>query len=280
MRQIEAGTVTETLERLCIEAGYVLGEDLVKALENALSMEESPTGKDVLRKLIENARVAREGEYPACQDTGFTTVFLEMGQQVRIANGNHYEAINRGVAIGYKKGYLRASVVRDPLRRVNTGDNTPAVIHLETVPGDKLKITLMAKGGGCENMSNFRMLIPAMGEQGVVDFVVESVKRGAIKACPPVIVGVGIGGTFDKCALMAKKALLRPIGSPHPDPATAEFEKKLIKKINSLGIGPQGFGGSVTALAVHVDKYPTHIASLPVAVNMDCHSHRVKTAVL
>lgn len=280
MRQIEARSITEAVERLCVEANYVLGDDLVEALKGALEREESPSGRDVLSQLIDNARVSREGQYPACQDTGFTIVFLEMGQGVQVVGGDLYQAINSGVARGYKKGYLRASIVKDPLKRVNTGDNTPAVIHTELGTGDRLKITVMAKGGGCENMSRSAMLTPAMGKQGVVNFVVDTVRRGAVNACPPILVGVGVGGTFDECALISKKALLRPIGSPHPDPATAGLEKELLEKINNLGIGPQGLGGRITALAVHVEKYPCHIASLPVAVNMECHSHRVKTATL
>ena len=280
MRQIEARFITETVERLCVEANYVLGDDLVGALKGALKKEESPSGKDVLTQLIENARVSKEGQFPACQDTGFTIVFLEMGQGVEVTGGDLCQAINRGVASGYEKGYLRASIVKDPLKRVNTGDNTPAVIHTELVTGDRLRITIMAKGGGCENMSRSAMLTPARGKQGVVDFVVETVRRGAVNACPPIIAGVGVGGTFDECALISKKALLRPVGRPHPDPATAELEKELLEKINNLGIGPQGLGGRITALAVHVEKYPCHIASLPVAVNMECHSHRVKTATL
>lgn len=280
MRQIEARSIAEAVERLCVEANYVLGDDLVEALKGALEREESPSGRDVLSQLIDNARVSREGQYPACQDTGFTIVFLEMGQGVQVIGGDLYQAINSGVASGYKEGYLRASIVKDPLKRVNTGDNTPAVIHTELGTGDRLKITVMAKGGGCENMSRSAMLTPAMGKQGVVNFVVDTVRRGAVNACPPILVGVGVGGTFDECALISKKALLRPVGSPHPDPATAGLEKELLEKINNLGIGPQGLGGRITALAVHVEKYPCHIASLPVAVNMECHSHRVKTATL
>ncbi|HHT9132884.1 MAG TPA: fumarate hydratase [Candidatus Tripitaka californicus] len=280
MRQIEARTITEVVERLCVEANYVLGDDLVEALKGALEREEYPSGRDVLSQLIDNARVSRGGQYPACQDTGFTIVFLEMGQGVQVIGGDLYQAINSGVASGYEKGYLRASIVKDPLKRVNTWNNTPAVIHTELGTGDRLKITVMAKGGGCENMSRSAMLTPAMGKQGVVNFVVDTVRRGAVNACPPILVGVGVGGTFDECALISKKALLRPVGSPHPDPATAGLEKELLEKINNLGIGPQGLGGRITALAVHVEKYPCHIASLPVAVNMECHSHRVKTATL
>lgn len=280
MRDIDTGTVTETIKRLCIAANHELNDDLILALEDALRMEESPVGRDILSQILENARIAREGIYPACQDTGSTVVFAEVGQGLRIVGGDFQQSIQRGVSQGYKSGYLRASTVKDPLRRVNTGDNTPCVIHMEVVPGDKLSLTVMAKGGGCENQSRTAMLTPAMGRQGVVDFVVDAVRHGAAKACPPNIIGVGLGGTFDMCALLAKKALLRPLCSPHKDPDTRELEQELLSKINDLGIGPQGLGGRVTALAVHVDKNPCHIASLPVAVNIECHSHRVKTAIL
>lgn len=280
MRKIEPQTITEEVERLCVEANYNLGEDLVLALKKALSEEESPTGRDVLSRLIENASIASQGVYPACQDTGFVIVFVEIGQEIEITGLGLQEAIINGVSQGYKKAYLRASIVRDPLERKNTSDNTPPVIHTEIVPGDRLRITLMAKGGGCENMSRAAMLIPAQGRHGVVDFVVDTARRGAISACPPIIVGVGIGGTFETCTLLAKKALLRPVGRPHEDPFTAGLEKEVLERINALGIGPQGWGGRTTALAVHIEKYPCHIASLPVAVNMECHSHRVKTVML
>ena len=275
MRQIEAKTITACVERLCIEANYNLNEDLIEALEGAQRKEESPVGIEVLTQLIENARIGRKGTYPVCQDTGFAVIFVKIGQGLEIIGGDLYEAITRGVAQGYKKGYLRASIVRDPLARVNTGDNTPPVIHTEVVPGDNLQLTVMAKGGGCENMSRATMLIPAKGRQGVIDFVVDTARRGAVSACPPIILGVGIGGPLEMSTLLAKQALLRPIGRPHQDSTTNELERELLEKVNNLGIGPQGWGGRTTALAVHVEKYPCHIASLPVAVNVECHSHRV-----
>ncbi|MFQ5863509.1 MAG: fumarate hydratase [Candidatus Brocadiales bacterium] len=280
MQTIDAGIITETIKRLCIAANHELNDDLISALEDALRKEESPIGRDILSQILENACIAREGIYPACQDTGSTVVFAEIGQGLRIVEGDFQQSIQKGVSQGYKSGCLRASVVKDPLQRVNTGDNTLCVIHMEVVPGDKLSLTVMAKGGGCENQSRTAMLTPAMGRQGVVDFVVDVVRQGAAKACPPNIIGVGLGGTFDMCALLAKKALLRPVGCPHKDPDMRELERELLDKINDLGIGPQGLGGRVTALAVHVDKSPCHIASLPVAVNIECHSHRVKTATL
>lgn len=280
MRSIDAGIITETIKGLCVAANYELNEDLVSALEDALAKEESPVGRDILAQILENARIAREGVYPACQDTGAAVVFAEIGQELRIEGGDFEQSIQRGVAEGYKSGRLRASMVKDPIRRVNTGDNTPCIIHSEIMPGEKLRLTVMAKGGGCENQSHTAMLTPAAGRQGVVDFIVGVVRGGAAKACPPNIVGVGLGGTFDICALLSKKALLRPIGSHNEDADIRELEQELLDKINGLGIGPQGLGGRVTALAVHVEKYPCHIASLPVAVNIECHSHRVKTAVI
>lgn len=280
MRTIYAGDITETIKGLCVAANYELNEDLVSALGDALAKEESPVGRDILAQILENARIARESGYPACQDTGAAVVFAEIGQELRIEGGDFEQSIQRGVAEGYKSGCLRASMVKDPIRRVNTGDNTPCIIHSEIVPGDKLRLTVMAKGGGCENQSHTAMLTPAAGRQGVVDFIVGVVRGGAAKACPPNIVGVGLGGTFDICALLSKKALLRPIGSHNEDAGIRELEQELLDKINRLGIGPQGLGGRITALAVHVEKYPCHIASLPVAVNIECHSHRVKTAVI
>ncbi|MEE9200570.1 MAG: fumarate hydratase [Candidatus Brocadiales bacterium] len=280
MRTIDAATITDTIKRLCISANHELNEDLVSALEEALKNEESPVGRDVLSQILENARIAREGIFPACQDTGATVVFVEIGQEVGFVNGDFAQSVQRGVSEGYKGGLLRASMVRDPLQRANTGDNTPCVIHSDIVPGDRLKLTVMAKGGGCENQSRIAILTPAMGRQGVVDFVVDTVRSGAAKACPPNIIGVGIGGTFDVCALLAKKSLLRPVGGHNGDAGLRELEEELLGRINDLGIGPQGLGGRVTALAVHVEAYPCHIASLPVAVNIECHSHRVKTAVI
>ena len=280
MRTINARTITETIKGLCIAANYELNEDLISALEDALTREESPVGRDVLSQILENARIARKGVYPACQDTGATVVFAELGNELEVVGGDFEQSVQKGVSEGYKSGYHRASIVKDPLKRVNTGDNTPCVIHSEIVPGDRLKLTVMAKGGGCENQSHIAMLTPAVGRQGVVDFVVGVVKGGAAKACPPNIIGVGLGGTFDMCALLAKKSLLRPIGSPNGDAGMQELERELLDKINNLGIGPQGLGGRITALAVHIEKHPCHIASLPVAVNIECHSHRVKTATI
>ncbi len=280
MRTVETEKITETIKGLCISANYELNDDLISALEDALKKEKSPVGCDVLSQILENACIAGEGVFPACQDTGATVVFAEIGQGLRIVGGDLGQSIQAGVSEGYKSGGLRASMVENPLQRVNTGDNTPCMIHAEVVPGDRLSLTVMAKGGGCENQSCIAMLTPAMGRQGVVDFVVGAVREGAAKACPPNIIGVGLGGTFDMCALLAKKSLLRPVGSHNEDAGMRELEQELLGRINDLGIGPQGLGGRITALAVHVEKYPCHIASLPVAVNIECHSHRVKTATL
>jgi fumarate hydratase subunit alpha len=258
-----------------------LGEDVLNALRDARQKEVSPVGQAVLDQILQNAEIAAQGELPLCQDTGLTVVFLELGQDVHITGGDLYEAINEGVRKGYQEGYLRKSVVERPFSaRVNTKDNTPAVIHTEIVPGDKLKITVCPKGGGSENMSYLRMLSPAAGRQGVIDFVVNCVDRSGANPCPPIIVGVGIGGTIDWTTLIAKKALLRPVGQPHPDPEVAELEAEILERVNKLGIGPQGFGGRVTALAVHVETFPCHIASMPVAVNIQCHSARHKEVIL
>ncbi|WP_027356454.1 fumarate hydratase [Desulfofundulus thermocisternus] len=280
MRFIDAATITATVAELCQKANYELGEDVLRAFNEALDQEISLTGKDVLQQLLENARIAREEQVPMCQDTGFAVVFLEIGQEVMITGGDLYEAVNEGVRRGYRDGYLRKSIVDHPLRRKNTGDNTPAVIHTRIVPGDKLRIVVAPKGGGSENMSGLRMLKPAEGVEGVKNFVIEQVRAAGPNPCPPVVVGVGIGGTFEKAALLAKEALLRPLGQSHPDAEVAALEKELLEAINNLGIGPQGLGGRITALAVHVEVYPCHIASLPVAVNINCHASRHKEAVL
>ncbi len=280
MREVSVSRITEEVARLSIEANYQLGEDVVQALRKALDKEESPVGRSILERIIENAEIAAQGEYPYCQDTGFAVVYVEIGQDVRLVGGDLYEAINEGVRKGYTEGYLRKSIVRDPLRRVNTGDNTPAVIWTDIVPGDKVSITVAAKGGGSENMSEVRMLKPADGAEGVKNFVVERVERSGGNPCPPIVVGVGIGGTFEKCAWLAKKAALRKIGERNPDPFYAEMEEELLERINKLGIGPQGLGGRVTALDVHIEAYPCHIASLPVAVNIQCHADRHKTVVI
>jgi fumarate hydratase subunit alpha len=272
--------VVDTVAKLCIDANCLMGDDVINSFKSGLQREESPTGKDILNQLIENAEIAKSEMIPACQDTGFAVVFLEVGSGVKITGGELFNAINAGVAKGYKEGYLRKSIVSDPLRRKNTGDNTPAVIHTEIVPGDNLKITVAPKGGGSENMSEVKMLTPAAGAEGIKNFVVDRVMRSKANPCPPIVVGVGIGGTFEKVAYLAKKALLRDIGTVHPDPFYAEMEKDLMERINKTGIGPQGFGGRVTALAVFIETYPCHIASLPAAVNINCHAARHKTALL
>ena len=280
MRQINTEEITDTVEKICIDANYNLGDDLVVSLQNALNEEESPLGKEVIAQILENAEIGKSEQVPVCQDTGFAVVFVEIGQEVAIEGQSLQEAINEGVRRGYKNGYLRKSIVKSPLDRVNTGDNTPAVIHTDIVPGDKLKITFIAKGGGCENMSRTAMLTPAQGRNGVIDFVVNTVKDAGANPCPPIIVGVGLGGTFEYVTLLSKKAILRPVGSHNKDNNTANLEADLLEEINKLGIGPQGFGGKITALAVHVETYPCHIASLPVAVNVECHSHRPKTVII
>jgi fumarate hydratase subunit alpha len=280
MRQINTEEITDTVEKTCIDANYNLGDDLVVSLQNALNEEESPLGKEVIAQILENAEIGKSEQVPVCQDTGFAVVFVEIGQEVAIEGQSLQEAINEGVRRGYKNGYLRKSIVKSPLDRVNTGDNTPAVIHTDIVPGDKLKITFIAKGGGCENMSRTAMLTPAQGRNGVIDFVVNTVKDAGANPCPPIIVGVGLGGTFEYVTLLSKKAILRPVGSHNKDSNTANLEADLLEEINKLGIGPQGFGGKITALAVHVETYPCHIASLPVAVNIECHSHRPKTVII
>lgn len=280
MRQINTEEITDTVEKICIDANYNLGEDLITSLRNALDKEESPLGKEVIKQLLENAEIGRNEQVPVCQDTGYAVVFVEIGQNVMIKGQSLQEAINEGVRRGYKNGYLRKSIVRSPLDRVNTGDNTPAAIHTDIVPGDKLKITFIAKGGGCENMSRTAMLTPAHGRDGVINFVVETVKIAGANPCPPIIVGVGLGGTFEYASLLSKKAILRSVGIHNKDSNIAHLEDELLEKINKLGIGPQGFGGRITALAVHVETYPCHIASLPVAVNIECHSHRPKSIVI
>jgi len=274
LREIKASTITELVAEMCQEANLYLGEDVVDALKKALLEEESPAGKEVLKQILENVDIARSEQIPICQDTGFAVFFVEWGQEVHLTGGSLEEAINEGVRKGYREGYLRKSIVSDPLERINTGDNTPAVIHTILVPGDKVKITFAPKGGGSENMSAVKMLKPSDGVEGVVDFVVNHVRESGSNPCPPIVVGVGIGGTFEKVALLAKKALLRPLGQPHPKPFYANLEQRLLREINNLGIGPQGFGGRVTALAVHIETFPAHIASLPAAVNINCHVAR------
>ena len=281
MREIQAGNITSTVARLCKEANYFLEEDVLAALRRARDEEESPVGRQVLDQVLQNAEIAASEEIPLCQDCGLAVVFLEVGQDVQVTGGDLTEAINEGVRQGYSDGYLRKSAVRQPFSaRVNTKDNTPAIIHTEVVPGDRLKIIVAPKGGGSENMTRFTVLKPAQGRQGVVDFVVNAMEEAGSNPCPPTIVGVGIGGTADKAMLLAKKALLRKVGEPSPDPEVADLERDILERINSSGIGPGGVGGRITSLAVHVETFPAHIASLPVAVNPQCHSARHKEAVL
>lgn len=280
MREIRAEQITEAVACLCVESCLFLPEDVVAALEQAYEREESPLGKEVLAQILENARLAREQRLPLCQDTGFACVFLEVGQEVHVVGGNLYEAVNAGVRRAYQEGLLRFSILDHPLRRKNTGDNTPAAIHVEIVPGDRLKVRVMPKGGGCENMSTLRILKPSEGVEGVRRFVVESVFQAGPNACPPLVVGVGLGGTFDQCAFLAKRALFRPLGQPSPDPDDARLERELLEAINRTGLGPAGLGGRITALAVHVESYPCHITALPVAVNIQCHAARHKEVVL
>ena len=280
MREIHVKEITAAVAKLCQEANYFLGEDVLRALRNGLQKETSPVGKDVFRQLLENARIAREEEVPLCQDTGTAVLFVDLGQEVLLTGGGFNEAVDEGVRQGYLKGYLRKSIVSDPLERINTNDNTPAIIHLRIVPGEKIRLVLAPKGGGSENMSAVRMLTPAQGVKGLADFVVETVSKAGANPCPPVVVGVGLGGNFEKVAFLAKKALLRPLGKPHPKIFYAGLEKKLLEMINSSGIGPQGFGGRFTALAVHLEVAPCHIASLPAAVNMNCHAARHAQIVL
>ncbi len=280
MRTLDCQIVTEVTSRLCREANFVLEPDVISALGKARDDEISTTGKDILEKLHENAAIAARDRIPICQDTGIAVVFVEVGQELRLTGGSLEEAITAGVRDGYARGFLRKSVVGDPLVRKNTGDNTPPVIHWRLVPGDRLKISVLPKGAGSENMSALKMLKPAEGLEGAKQFILDTVSAAGPNPCPPLVVGVGIGGTMEKAALLAKEALLRPVGAKNPDPELAALEDALVASINQLGIGPMGLGGRVTALAVHVLVFPTHIASLPVAVNLNCHAVRHKTAVL
>ena len=279
MREISAQAITETVKRLCIEANCHLPGDMKACIENSYQREEWPQARQILERIIENYQIADEKGQPICQDTGMACVFLKIGQEVHIT-GDITEAVNEGVRQGYTEGYLRKSVVRDPLDRVNTGDNTPAMVYFELVPGDRVEITVAPKGFGSENMSQIKMLRPSDGLQGVKDFVKKVVEEAGPNPCPPIVVGVGIGGTFDKAAYLAKKALIRSTDQHNEAPFYAQLEKELLEEINALGIGPQGFGGRTTALAVNIEVYPTHIAGLPVAVNINCHVTRHKTEVL
>ncbi len=280
MREINVNTITEEVRNLCIDANHKLSPDMERALGDARDQERSPLGKQILGQLQENLRIAGEDMIPICQDTGMAVFFVKVGQEVHFTGGSLTDAINEGVRRGYTEGYLRKSVVSDPLIRKNTGDNTPAVIHYDIVPGDKVEITIAPKGFGSENMSRVFMLKPADGEEGVKNAIIQAVKDAGPNACPPMVVGVGIGGTFEKCAQMAKEALTRETGKHSEIPYVAEMEKEVLERINHTGIGPAGLGGSVTAFAVNINTYPTHIAGLPVAVNICCHVNRHRSITI
>jgi fumarate hydratase subunit alpha len=280
MREIHVDDIVAILRQLCIDANIEIRPDTIAAYYRALEQEESETGREVLRQLILNAETAEEQRIPFCQDTGYAVVFVELGQSVHISGGSFIDALNEGVRQGYRQGFLRKSIVNNPLARINTGDNTPAVVNIDITPGDGLKISLLIKGAGCDNVSALRMFTPAEGLAAAKDFIVEVADNAGPNASPPFVIGVGMGGPFAQAALLAQKALLWPLGKPNPDKALAAIEAELLVRINSLGIGPAGFGGSVTAFGVHIETSATHIASFPVAVNVDCHSHRGKEVVL
>ncbi len=280
MREIEVQQITDVVERLCIAANQYLPEDVQCAIKNCRACEEWETAQGVLDNIITNFEIAKEENVPICQDTGMACVFLEIGQDVHIVGENLAEAVDEGVRRGYDKGYLRKSVVKDPVRRGNTGDNTPAVLYTEIVPGEQIKITVGPKGFGSENMSAIRMFKPSAGLQGIKDFIIETVENAGPNPCPPMVVGVGIGGTFDKAALLAKKALMRPLDERNADPFYADLENEMLEKINELGIGPQGFGGRTTAIGLNIETMPTHIAGMPCAININCHATRHKTEVI
>jgi len=279
MREINVKLITEEVRELCMEANTNLGEDVLQAFDRAMEKEESPLGLEILKELKENARIAKEERVAMCQDTGFAVVFVELGQDVHLIGGDLKEAIFEGVRQGYQDGYLRKSICH-PFTRANTGDNTPAIIHTEIVSGDEVKITVAPKGGGSENMSRVIMLTPSDGVEGIKRYVLQRVKESGSNPCPPTIVGIGIGGTFEEAALLAKKSLLRPLGSKNPDPELDQLEFDLLTEINKLGIGPQGLGGRTTSLAVHILMMPCHIASFPLAVNIQCHAQRHKEVVI
>lgn len=280
MREVNAKEITKAVKKICTDANFILPKDVWKKLKEAYKNEESNVGKEVLNQIMENDRIAEKESVPMCQDTGLAIIFLELGQDVHIAGGNLIDAVNQGVREGYKDGYLRKSVVSDPLERKNTGDNTPAMIHTEIVQGDKIKITVLPKGGGSENMSQVKMLTPSAGIEGVKKFVIDVVKAAGSNPCPPIVVGVGIGGSFDTVTYIAKKSLLRDLDSHHTDKIYADLEKELLEKINNSGVGPQGLGGRITALAVLIETYPCHITAIPVAVNIQCHACRRQSVVL
>ena len=280
VRVLHYGEIVNKVASLCQEANYDLGQDVISAFEQAVQTESSEIGKGVLHQLIENANIAAEDRVPMCQDTGVSVFIVKLGQDCHITGGNLYDAINEGVRKGYEEGYLRYSIVDDPLNRKNTGDNTPSVIHIELVQGEQLEIQMNAKGGGAENMSALKMLTPSDGIGGVKKFIMNTVKQAGPNACPPLVVGIGIGGNFETCAYLAKKSLFKPVGERHSDPDLAKLEEELIQSINALGIGPQGLGGTTTTLDVKIETAPCHIAALPVAVNLNCHASRHKYAVL
>lgn len=279
MRNIHVHTIRDAVKNLAIEACTVLGDDVIQAIERAVEKETSTSGKEILRLLIENARIANKEKMPLCQDTGMAVIFCDIGQSVQIIGGVLDEAINEGVRRGYQEGYLRKSVC-DPITRKNTGDNAPAVVQYAIVPGDRIHLLFAPKGFGSENMSRLKMLTPSQGLDAVRRFVVETVKKADANPCPPTVIGVGLGGTMEKSALLAKRALFRPLGSKNKNTRLAQLEKEWLEEINTLGIGPQGLGGRTTSLAVHIDAFPTHIASLPVAVNIQCHAARHKSVEL
>jgi len=279
MRELQASLITQAVREMAMSSNFNIGEDVLEALKKAVRTEESPTGREILEQIIENDRIAKAEQVPMCQDTGFAVILLEVGQDVHI-QGDLREAVNEGIRQGYKEGYLRKSILGDPIKRVNTKDNTPAVIHAEIVFGDKVTVRFAAKGGGSENMSRIKMMPPSAGVEGVKKFVVETVAEAGSNPCPPILVGVGIGGTFEQCALLAKKALFRKVGERNPDPYYADLERELLTLANKTGVGPQGLGGTTTALDVFVLTYPCHIASFPAAVNIQCHAARHEERVL
>ena len=280
MREISASLITDTVARLCIDASLHLPSDVKRAIEQSRRAEDGEIAKGILDNIIENYNIADKECVPICQDTGMACVFIELGQDVHISGGSLYEAVNEGVRCGYENGYLRKSVVADPVRRGNTGDNTPAMIYTDIVDGERVKITVMPKGFGSENMGKIKMLKPSDGIEGIKKFIIDTVEEAGPNPCPPIVVGVGIGGTFDKVALLAKKALMRELGKRNPDPYYASLEEELLTKINELGIGPQGFGGRTTALSVNIETLPTHIAGMPCAVNINCHVTRHKSEII
>ncbi len=279
MREIHVETIVRTVRDLFIDANYRLGRDVVDAFDRRIQSDESPVAREVLRELKENVSIAAQGEYPICQDTGLAVLFVEIGQDVHVVGGGLREAINEGVRQGYREGYLRKSAC-DPFTRKNTGDNTPAIIHYDIVDGDRIRIMAVPKGGGAENMSRVHMLAPSAGVEGIKDFIVNRVKESGSNPCPPTVIGVGIGGTFERTAMLAKKALLRQVGQRHADPRIAKMEEEVLERINNLGIGPMGYGGNTTALDVFFEVEPCHIASLPLAVNVQCHANRHKEATI